>query len=80
MGQFVPAHSLTDAGAILNIHSLLSKNRDQVTDLVLHPLFLLLLLYRTLHDGQNHNDEPEHFKVPHTDGAEQFSTTIIEPL
>lgn len=80
VGQCVPAHSLTDAGGILNIHSPLSKDRDQVTDLMLHLLFLLLLLYRTPHDGPNHTDKHEHFKVPHTDGAEQFSTTTIEPL
>lgn len=69
-----------DAGGTLSIHSLLSKNRDKVTDLVLHLLFLLLLLYWTPHDGQNRIHEHGHFKVSHMDGAEQFSTTIIELL
>lgn len=60
----------------LNIHSLLSKNRDKVADLVLHLLFLLLLFV----DGQNRIHEHGHFKVSHADGAEQFSTPIIELL
>lgn len=60
----------------LNIHSLLSKNRDKVTDLMLHLLFLLLLFI----DGQNRIHEHGHFKVSHADGAEKFSTTTIELL
>lgn len=46
LGQKVgPAYSLMDAGGTLNIHSLLSKNRDKVTDLMLHLVFWILLFY-----------------------------------
>lgn len=63
-----------------NLEYLLSKNKDEATDIWLHLLFLLLLFYWTIQDGQNYIDEQGPFMVSHMDGAEQFSTTIIELL